>query len=73
MGRARRRREMERERKGGQANKRGGGGGRWESSEEEMGCDEWRETGGELEKIGFRGAGRGRTGCCKLMCPPAGP
>lgn len=48
---------------GREANKRGGG--RWESSKEEMGCDEWRETGRKLEKIGFQGAGRERSGCCK--------
>lgn len=56
------------------ANKRGGeglGGGRWGSSGEKMGCDEWRETGHEPEKIGFQGAGRERAGCCKLVCPPA--
>lgn len=66
-GRARRRWGRERRR---EANKRGGGGGRWESSKEEMGCDEWRETGREPEKIGFQGGGRERAGRGGRMCPP---
>lgn len=54
------------------ANEGGGervGGGRWESGEK-MGCDEWRETGREPEKIGFQGAGRERAGRCKPDRPP---
>lgn len=67
LGRARRRWGRDAHTRGGER----AGGGRWESCGEKMGCDEWRETGRELEKIGFQGAGRERAGCCKLMCPSA--